>query len=66
MSKKSEFFIKKYGGDDLHSWAVFLRGTPQPVVTGCSRMEALYHKKELEKLRIRREREQGGSTHRAG
>lgn len=56
----AKFRCMKYNGDDSYSWAVFkaadvkgLRspvffGQARPVVSGCSRSEANYHKKRLE------------------
>tara|TARA_B100000686_G_scaffold299946_1_gene334128 strand:- start:6792 stop:6974 length:183 start_codon:yes stop_codon:yes gene_type:complete len=54
--------IRKYNGDDRYSWAVFRKedlpkghrgvvfyGEAQPLVNGCSRSEANYHKGILEK-----------------
>jgi len=46
MDKK--FYIKKYEGDDCYSYAVFQRGCSCPIVTGCGRCEAYYHKRMLE------------------
>lgn len=58
---KNKLTIRKYDGDDIYSWAVFkiedVKGTrgvvfygqAKPLVCGCSRSEASYHKKELEK-----------------
>jgi hypothetical protein len=43
LFKKHKITSKKYGGDDIYSWAVFKDG--RPVVTGCSRNEADYYKK---------------------
>jgi anti-sigma regulatory factor (Ser/Thr protein kinase) len=41
------FTIRKYLGDDAYSWAVFDYGIP--IVTGCSRREAQYHRDQLRK-----------------
>ena len=61
MAKKARFTCKKYDGDDLYSWAVFrcedvkgllspiVYGQANPVVSGCSKSEAIGHKKFLEK-----------------
>lgn len=38
MSKSPKITIRKYMGDDLYSWAVFMDG--RPVYTGCGRREA--------------------------
>lgn len=51
---EKRFFIRKYMGDDKYSWAVFDRRKPncarQPVCTGCSKIEAEYHARNLEKV----------------
>ena len=56
-----KYSIKKFDGDDIYSWAVFraedvrgmrspiFYGQAEPVVCGCSRSEANYHKSLLEK-----------------
>lgn len=56
----AKFRCMKYNGDDDYSWAVFkasdvkglrspvFSGQARPVVSGCSRSEATYHKKRLE------------------
>jgi hypothetical protein len=54
--------IRKFNGDDSYSWAVFRKddlpkghrgpvfyGQARPMVCGCSRSEANYHKGILEK-----------------
>jgi hypothetical protein len=56
-----KFTLRKFDGDDVYSWAVFRKkdlpkghrgpvfyGQAQPVVCGCSRSEANYHKSILE------------------
>ena len=43
---------RKYGGDDAYSWAVFLDG--RPVVTGLSRPEVAYYKKQIAQLAAER------------
>jgi hypothetical protein len=48
-STKVRYSTRKYDGDDQYSWAVFASNQTHPVVTGCSRSEAQYHKKKLEK-----------------
>jgi hypothetical protein len=35
--------IAKWGGDDKYSWAVFVEGQRDPVVSGLTRNEASYH-----------------------
>jgi hypothetical protein len=42
--------IRKHGGDDACSWAVFVKGDLTPIVTGCSRAEARSHKESLEQM----------------
>jgi len=41
--KRKRVTMRKYLGDDLYSWAVFVDG--RPVLTGLSRSEAQYHVK---------------------
>ncbi len=48
--KRKYFTIRKFQGDDLYSWAVFRKGTSEPVCTGCGRSEAGYHADQLEKM----------------
>ena len=57
---KGTYTIKKFNGDDNYSWAVFraadvrgmrspiFPGDARPVVSGLSRGEAKYHKRQLE------------------
>jgi len=57
---KTLLTIRKYNGDDAYSWAVFKKkdirgikgvifyGQAKPLVSGCSKMEAKYHKDKLE------------------
>lgn len=58
----SKYAVRKFDGDDRYSWAVFKKedlkglqsgvifyGQAQPTVSGCSRDEANYYKKNLEK-----------------
>jgi len=58
---KVEYTARKYDGDDVYSWAVFRKdhlrkghrgivfsGEARPVISGLSRSEASYHKKQLE------------------
>lgn len=57
----TKYRVLKYDGDDAYSWAVFkaadvkgLRspvyyGHARPLVCGCSRSEANYHKRNLER-----------------
>lgn len=56
----AKFTTRKFNGDDQYSWAVFkakdvkgmkgivFYGQATPIVSGCSRREATYHKKVLE------------------
>lgn len=46
--KSKRVTARKYGGDDAHSWAVFLDG--RPVVTGLSRSEVPYHRARVEEI----------------
>lgn len=41
--KECKITAKKYEGDDLYSWAVFIKG--QPFVTGLGRGEVDYYKR---------------------
>jgi len=53
--------IKKFNGDDDYSWAVFrlkdvkeIKGVVMhwqatPIVSGCSKKEAQFHKKQIER-----------------
>ena len=57
---KGRYTIKKFNGDDQYSWAVFraqdvkgmrspiFLGDARPVVSGLTRGEAQYHKRQLE------------------
>jgi len=51
-SPAPKFTIKKYEGDDAYSWAVFKDGVP--VVTGCSRTEASYHRNRLKEAIVKK------------
>lgn len=44
---------RKYMGDDAYSWAVFADG--RPVVTGLSRPEVAYHKRQVAAMYAERE-----------
>lgn len=50
---KSRITARKYEGDDAYSWAVFVDG--RPLVTGLSRREVPYYKKQAEELLAKRE-----------
>jgi len=41
--------IRKYGGDDAYSWAVFVDG--RPVLTGQSRREAQFERDRIKRGR---------------
>ena len=55
-----KYSIKKFNGDDQYSWAVFraqdvkgmrspiFYGQARPVMSGLSRSDAQYHKRQLE------------------
>ena len=57
---KQKYSIKKFNGDDQYSWAVFRAqdvkgmrspiffGDARPVMSGLTRSDAQYHKKNLE------------------
>lgn len=50
MPRKKIYTMKKWEGDDVYSWAVFLKSRPNnPIVVGCSHAEARYHRDLLEK-----------------
>ena len=55
------YVIRKFDGDDCYSWAVFkkkdlpkghrgivFRGDAQPIICGCSRMQANHYKRIAE------------------
>jgi hypothetical protein len=46
---------RKYEGDDAYSWAVFIDG--KPMVTGLSRREVPYYKKEAAEILAKRKNE---------
>ena len=61
VSKRPQLTIRKFDGDDSYSWAVFNKadlprghrgivfyGDARPLVSGCSRSEASYHKGKIE------------------
>lgn len=50
---KSRIMARKYGGNDSHSWAVFIDG--EPMVTGLTRREVPYYKQEAAKVLAKRE-----------
>jgi hypothetical protein len=43
-----KYTIRKFGGDDYYSWAVFKNG--RPILTGQSRTEARYERDRLTQL----------------
>ena len=43
----TKYTIKKYGGDDQYSWAVFKDG--RPIMTGLSRRDAQWRRDEFRK-----------------
>ena len=57
---KGRYTIKKFNGDDSYSWAVFrsqdvkgmrspiFLGEARPVISGLTRADAQYHKRQLE------------------
>lgn len=48
--------MMKYNGDDCRSWAVFKDN--HPVVTGLSRREASYYKKQVEEMVRKKEKDE--------
>ena len=52
MSKPKRVTARKYMGDDLYSWAVFIDG--RPFVTGLGRSEVPYYKEQAEKQLTKR------------
>ena len=46
---KRKVRIMKYGGDDSQSWAVFVDGQLEPVVTGLNQRMAKWYRKQIEK-----------------
>lgn len=48
--RKIKVTARKYGGDDAYSWAVFRSDQRLPVVTGLSRAEVPYHKRQVEAI----------------
>lgn len=51
--KKYKITARKYGGDDLYSWAVFVNG--QPRMTGLGINEVPYYKRQLLQYEIEKE-----------
>lgn len=49
MATKKRVTAKKHMGDDLYSWAVFFDG--YPVVTGLSKREVPYYKRQVRQLK---------------
>lgn len=45
---------RKWGGDDAGSWAVFLPGQQAPMVSGLTRAEVPYYKRQAQQLLERR------------
>lgn len=41
--------MRKWGGDDKYSWAVFVKGDYYPTVDGLDRRQAQYHRDRIEK-----------------
>ena len=41
---------RKWMGDDAYSWAVFRSDRAVPVVSGLSRAEAVYHKRQVQAM----------------
>lgn len=45
----SKVTIKKWNGDDLYSWAVFVDGQVQLQLTGLNRSQAQYYRDQLKR-----------------
>lgn len=56
-SMKSRITARKYQGDDAYSWAVFIDGVP--MVTGLSRREVPYYKKQAAEVLALKENKDG-------
>ena len=52
--KKYGITAKKYGGDDMYSWAVFVKG--RPMMTGLGKSEVSYYKMQILKELKKREK----------
>lgn len=52
---KQRITSRKYQGDDLQSWAVFLDG--RPMMTGLSKREVPYYKEQVRKIYVDKEQE---------
>jgi len=46
---KRKVTIRKYGGDDSCSWAVFVDGQSEPVVSGLNQNMAKWYRKQIKK-----------------
>ena len=57
---KIKLTARKYEGDDKYSWAIFRSDQSQPVVSGLSKPEIPYYKRQIEQLI--EEREKNGRT----
>lgn len=55
--KQPKITMRKWNGDDSYSWAVFRSDQRWPLVTGCERREARYHKKQIEDMLRRKKHE---------
>ncbi len=54
MATKSRITVRKYNGDDIYSWAVFLDG--KPAYTGLSKGQSKFYKRLLtEQLKEKKE-----------
>jgi len=59
MTKKNRVTARKYMGDDMYSWAIFIDG--RPFVTGLSRTEIPYYKKRAqEALDLKKKEQENG------
>lgn len=44
---KAKVTTRKYNGDDAYSWALFVNGQVVPDLTGLSRSQAAYYKRQV-------------------
>jgi hypothetical protein len=51
----NKFSIRKWNGDDQYSWAVFKKGRSEPIVTGLSRREAQFYRKQFEDAAVKKD-----------
>jgi len=44
-----KLIARKYDGDDEYSWAIFKKGSDEPVVSGISKKMIPYYKQQIQK-----------------